>query len=58
MVIELNNNYQLDLRNTNFGELIGFEQKLVTQTEYGTMLPNITNSIDKIHINTDAQTAL
>ena len=46
VVIEINNNYQLDLRNTNFGELIGFEQKLVTQTEYGTMLPNITNSID------------
>ena len=54
MVIEIDNNYQLDLRNSRFGELIGFEQKLVTQTEYGTMLPNIANSIDIIHINTDA----
>ena len=54
VVIEINNNYQLDLRNTNFGEFIGFEHKLVTQTEYGTMLPNITNSVDIIHINTDA----
>jgi len=54
VVIEINNNYQLDLRNTNFGELIDFQQKLVSQTEYGSMLPNITNSIDIIHINTDA----
>ena len=29
VVIEIDNNYQLDLRNTNFGELIGFQQKLV-----------------------------
>ena len=39
---------------TNFGELIGFEKKLVTKTEYGTKLPNITNSIDVLNINTDA----
>ena len=38
--------FQLDLRVTNFGELIGFEKKLITKTEYGTKLPNITNSID------------
>ena len=54
VVIEISNNYQLDLRNSNFGELIGFKQKLVSQTEYGLMLPNITNSIDIIHINTVA----
>ena len=56
VIIEMANNYQLDLRNTNFGELIGFEQKVISQTEYGSMLPNITNSIDIIHINTDAIT--
>ena len=56
VIIDMANNYQLDLRNTNFGELIGFEQKLISQTEYGSMLPNITNSIDIIHINTDAIT--
>ena len=38
--------FQLDLRGTDFGELIGFDKKLVTKTEYGTKLPNITNSID------------
>ena len=47
-------NYQLDLRGTNYGNLIGFEKKLVTRTEYGTKLPNITNSIDVLNINTSA----
>ena len=42
------------LRGTEFGELIGFEKKLVTKTEYGTKLPNITNSIDVLNINTTA----
>ena len=42
------------MRGTNFGELIGFEKKLITKTEYGTKLPNITNSIDVLNINTNA----
>ena len=46
--------FQLDLGGTDFGELIGFEKKLVTKTEYGTKLPNITNSIDVLNINTNA----
>ena len=46
--------YQLDLRGTEFGELIGFEKKLVTKTEYGTKLPNIANSIDVLNTNTSA----
>lgn len=27
VVIEISNNFQLDLRNTNFGGLIGFEKR-------------------------------
>ena len=49
-----NDKFQLDLRQSNFGEFIGFEKKLVTKTEYGTKLPNITNSIDVLNINTNA----
>ena len=30
------------------------KKKLVTTTEYGTKLPNITNSIDSLNINTTA----
>ena len=56
ILIEIDNNYQLDLRNSKFGELIGFTEKIVTKTEYGSILPNITNSIDIISINTDAIT--
>ena len=48
------NNYQLDLRGTDFEDLIGFEKKLVKRTEYGTKLPNITNSIDVLNVNTSA----
>lgn len=56
VVIESENNYQLDLSNTKFGELIGFEPKFITQTEHGSELPNITNSIDVINIHCDAIT--
>ena len=56
VLISISNNYQLDLRETKFGELIGFEKKLITSTEYGKNLPNITNSIDVLNINTSAIT--
>ena len=53
VVIELDNQWQLDIRNSNFGALIGFEPKLISQTEHGTKLPNITNDIDVLDINCD-----
>ena len=57
ILIHIDNYYQLDLGNSKFGELIGFTEKIVTKTEYGDgNLPNITNSIDMIYINTDAIT--
>ena len=58
MTDQIDNNYQLDLRNSKFGELIGFTEKIVKKkTEYGDgNLPNITNSIDMIYINIDAIT--
>ena len=56
VLISISDNYQLDLRGTEFGDLIGFEKKLITKTEYGTKLPNITNSIDVLNINTSAMT--
>ena len=51
VVIELDNQWKLDIRNSNFGALIGFEPKLINQTEHGTKLPNITNDIDVLNIN-------
>ena len=54
VLIGLSAGYQLDLRGSKFGELIGFEEKLVDKEEIGSKLPNITNSIDVIYLNTDA----
>ena len=53
VIIELDNNYQVDLRGTEFGNLLGFDEKIVESTEYSARLPNITNSIDKINIHSD-----
>lgn len=56
VVIVIPNNFQLDLRNSEFGDLIGFDKKIVTQTEYSSKLPNITSKIDVININFDTIT--
>ena len=56
ILIQIDKNYQLDLRNSEFCVLIGFTKKIVNKTEPGDDLPNITNSIEMIHINTDAIT--
>ena len=53
VVVELGNQWQLDIRNSNFGELIGFEPIIIKNTSYSSKLPNITNSVDSIHINSD-----
>ena len=56
VLIELDENYRVDLRNTDFRKLIGFESKIVSVTEYGTILPNITRGVDEVHINCDGVT--
>ena len=35
VLISIDGSYQLDLTGTDFGDLIGFDKKLVTKTEYG-----------------------
>ena len=49
----MDQNYQVDLRGTEFGDLLGFDEKIVASTEYGGRLPNITNSVDKINIHSN-----
>ena len=44
----------LDLRGSNFGALIGFEPSVIRQTQYGTDIPNITNSLDTLYIHCDS----
>ena len=50
--VELKNNVQLDFRdNLSFGMLIGFNN-IITSSSYGSLTPNITNSIDNVIIRT------
>ena len=56
VLIELEDDFQIDLRNSDFRKLIGFNSKKITQTEYGTNLPDITRGVDEIHINCDKVT--
>ena len=42
-----------DLRGPNFGALIGFEPTIIRQTQYGTDIPNIINSLDTLYIHCD-----
>lgn len=58
VVIQLYTNYQLELRNTKLGEVLGFEPKLITKSKYVSKLPNITNSICVINVHCDAITDL
>ena len=53
VLIELADNYQIDFTNSDFRKLIGFDSKKITQTEYGTNLPNITRGVDEVYINCD-----
>jgi len=56
VVVQLGNQWRLDIRNSNFGDLIGFKPKIITTTSYSTKLPNITNSVDSLHVNCDVVT--
>ena len=56
VLIELANNYQVDLTNLNFRKLLGFDSKKVEKTEYATNLPDITRGVEELHINCDKVT--
>lgn len=51
--IELETDYQLDLRTGDFNQLIGFNKVIVTSTTYGTHLPDITRSVDALFVHTN-----
>lgn len=53
VVVELGDGWQLDIRNSTFGDLIGFKSEVITSTGHSSKLPNITNSIDSLYINCD-----
>ena len=54
LITFIDDEYWFDLRGSDFGDLIEFEKKILTKTEYGAKLLNITNSIYVLNINTSA----
>ena len=50
--IELAPNFGIDFTKNNFRKLLGFESKILKNSEYGDLVPDITNSIDDIQIRT------
>ena len=50
--IELAPNFGIDFTKIDFRKLLGFENKILKNSEYGDLVPDITNSIDDIQIRT------
>ena len=48
ILIQIDNNYELDLRNSKLGELIGFTEKIVKKTEYGDQVIYLISQIPLI----------
>ena len=53
-VITLASNYQLDLRSSNFGDLIGFNKRILTSSEnIGDYTPNLSQDTEILNIHCD-----
>ena len=53
VLITLSTDYYIDFTDAssgNFRNLLGFESKVLTSSEYGKNIPNITNSIDNLYL--------
>lgn len=48
VLVILSTGFELDLREGEFNELIGFNKEIINTTSYSSKLPNITNSVDQI----------
>ena len=55
VVILMHENYELDLSEGEFAELLGYEKKIVTGEKnfVGAMVPNITRSVDWVFFHCD-----
>ena len=55
VVILMHENYELDLSQGAFAELLGYEEKILTgeKNHVGTIVPNITRSVDWVFLHCD-----
>ena len=53
VVILMHKNYELDLSQGAFAELLGYEKKILTgeKNYVGTVVPNITRSVDSVFLH-------
>ena len=45
--------YELDLSQGNFGELLGYNKRIVTGPSFGDKVPNITRGVDWVYLHCD-----
>lgn len=53
LVLDLKDNHQIDLRDREFVEVIGFDKKVVVSTNYNVKLSNIIGRVDPIFVHSD-----
>jgi len=51
--INLETNYQIDLRPSNFGDLIGFNKQILTSSSVGDYMPNLSQDREILNIHCD-----
>jgi len=53
IIITLRGDYELDLSQGNFGELLGFDKRILTYSSFGDKVPNITRGVDWVYLHCD-----
>ena len=53
VLVALTKDFRLDLRDSKFGDLIGFDEKILSHVETSTKAPNITNNIDSLFLKSN-----
>ena len=49
----MHGDYELDLSQGNFNELVGFDKKILDGPRLGTKIPNITRGVDWVYLHCD-----
>ena len=49
----IHNNYEFDLSQGNFAELIGYEKNFFSRNSVGNRIPNITRGVDWVYLHCD-----
>ena len=53
ILISIHGDYELDFSQGNFGELLGFDKKILNGPSLGTKIPNITRGVDWVYLHCD-----